>query len=183
MSIRTALALAALLSVPAIEATASVTYTYVGSWDVSDGPIWFSNPVVYTGQEAAAFIFGGNAADYVISTVSSNVGDINFSTWLDGWGDEFTYGLNGNPAPQNYSLDLTGLGYNGCGGGQAIAQGGFRLDDCNGSAYSAYVRDHFQQGQFINYAFTVAAVPVPAGGLLLITALGGLGFAFRRRRA
>ena len=174
MSIRTALTLAVLLSVPAIEAAASVTYTYVGSWDVSTGPWWADNPQVYTGQQAAALLFGGNAADYAISTVSSNVGDINVSTWLDGWGDENTYGTNFTPGAQDFSLDLSGLGYDGC---------GLANVDCQYSSYSAYVSDHFGQGQFINYAFSVAAVPLPAGGLLLMTALGGFGFAARRRRA
>ncbi|MCB1312563.1 MAG: VPLPA-CTERM sorting domain-containing protein, partial [Sedimentitalea sp.] len=37
--------------------------------------------------------------------------------------------------------------------------------------------------QFYIGAATVAPVPVPAAGLLLLTALGGLGVARRRRKA
>src|SRR4051794_10997121 len=61
-------------------------YTYVGSWHVSDGPEWTSDPLAMSGQMAAAFIFGGNPFDYVISTNGSNPDDINFLAFLDGWG-------------------------------------------------------------------------------------------------
>ena len=181
MSIRTTLAVAALLAVPAMEASAA-TYTYVGSWNVATGDysdpsnplLWTNNPAVFTGQEAAAYLFGGDAADYVISTVSDLVADINFSAWLDGWGDGNTYGPGGTPAAQDFSYDSTGLGYNGCN----IAGTG-----CYQSAYSALVIDHLVGADAINYAFRVAEVPLPAGGLLLIGAIGGLGFAARRRSA
>lgn len=174
MKLFTTLAVSVFLAVPAFEASAA-TYSYVGSWAVNDGPNWISNPQVYSGQEAAALLFGGSAADYVISTVSNLVADINFSAWLDGWGDDFTYAFSGNPAAQGYSLDITGLGYDGC----SIAGTG-----CFFSAYSAYVSDHGVN--LTNYAFkvdAVAPVPVPAAGLLLIGAIGGLGFVARRRAA
>lgn len=168
-----------------IAATTSdaATYTFVGSWNLGQGPEWTDNPGVYSGQEAAALLFGGVAADYVISTAGMDAALINFSTWLDGWADAYTYGFNGTPAAQDFSLDITGLGYNGC----AIVQ-----TDCYQSAYSALVRDHFtNNGQYIpdpdttpliNYAFRVATVPVPAAGALLLLALGALGAAGRARR-
>jgi hypothetical protein len=40
-------------------ASAAPIYTYVGSWIVGEGPVWYSNPQVYSGQSAAAFLFGG----------------------------------------------------------------------------------------------------------------------------
>ena len=172
-----------------IAATASdaATYVFVGSWNLGEGPEWTDNPAVYSGQQAAAYLFDGTAADYVISTAGMDVALINFSTWLDGWADEFTYGLNDTPAAQDFSLDATGLGYNGC----EVA-----LTGCSQSAYSALVRDHFDNtGAYIpdpdatpltNYAFRVATVsatvPVPAAGALLLLALGAMAAAGRARR-
>ena len=180
MKPRNILLASALLALPAGLASAA-TYTYVGSWNVAPGDysdpanplIWTNNPQVFSGQSAAAYLFGGSAADYVISTVSDQVADINFSAWLDGWGDADTYGFSGNPAPQGFSLDLTGLGYNGC----SIAG-----TSCLQSAYSALVIDHFVDETFVNYAFRVSVVPLPAGGLLLLSVLGGLGLVAARRR-
>ncbi len=178
MTLKTTLALAALLALPAVEAS-SATYTYVGSWNIFTGDysnsqnplIWNKNPPVYSGQEAAAFLFGGVFSDYVISTVSDQVADINFSAWVDGWGE---YRVSGplTPAAQGYSLATTGLGYNGCG----IAQ-----ITCAGTAFSALVIDHGPYDGYTNYAFRISAVPLPAAGFLLIGALGGLGLFARRR--
>ena len=174
--------LAGLLMFPAIEASAA-TYTYVGSWDLSDPNgystdlVWTANPEVYTGQEAAAYLFGGDASDYAISTVSDQVADINYSAWVDGWGDPYTYGPSGTgPAAEDFSLDSTGLGYNGC----TIAG-----TDCYQSAYSALVYDHFpfEGGPVINYAFRISEVPLPAGGVLLVSGIAGLGALKRRRKA
>lgn len=153
----------------------ALTYSYVGSWRVGEGPLWTTNPSVYSGQDAAAFLFGGVASDYAISTTGTNPADINFSAWLDGWGDSVTYGSSGNPAPQNYSLDLTGLGYDGCEAANI---------NCGQSAYSAYVHDHFSatNSTYTNYAFSisgnqaVSAVPLPDSLPLFLTALSVLGF-------
>ena len=178
-------ALAVAIILPGAQAMAT-SYSYVGSWNVAYGDydndplglVWTLNPQVYTGQEAAAFLFGGDASDYVISTVSDNVADINFKTWLDGWADGYTYAGSGIPADQDFSYDSTGLGYNGC----ELAG-----TDCVYSAYSALIIDHLVGGNFVNYAFRVsdvgpAPVPVPAAGLLLTAAIGGLAV-LRRRKA
>lgn len=165
-------------------ASAATTYTYVGSWNLGEsGAVWYSNPIVYTGQEAAAALFGGTASDYVISTAGIDSALINFSTWLDGWADPFTYATSGTPAAQDFSLDSTGLGYNGC----SIA-----ATSCYQSAYSALVLDHFygyggpNNTTYVNYAFKVentpSAVPVPAAGGLLVLAMGAIGAVRAARR-
>lgn len=157
----------------------ALTYSFVGSWQVGDGPNWTSNPPVYSGQEAAALLFGGAASDYAISTAGSNPADINFSAWLDGWSDAYTYADSGNPAPQNYSLDLSGLGYNGC------QTAGIT---CDQSAYSAYVGDHFvNDSTYTNYAFSISGnqavspVPLPESFPLFLSALSVLGLIGWRR--
>lgn len=65
-------------------AIASAGPVYVGSWDLYSGVVWstFTAPTS-SGQSAAAAIFGGAAGDYVISTVDSNVANINHMAWLD----------------------------------------------------------------------------------------------------
>lgn len=125
-------------------------YTYVGSWGVMQGPAWAPNPPVYSGQQAAALLFGGTASSYAISTTGVNPAAINFRAWLDGWGDSTTYAFGGTPAHQSFSLDTGGAGYN--------SLPGF------GSAYSAYIMDHGVG--LVNYAFRAnvqGAVVAPAG--------------------
>jgi len=110
---------------------------YVGSYRVSDGPNWTTNPPVYSPQEAAALIFGGNASDYAIS-VNSNTSDPNTITntgWTDSWGDGFA--IN----PENYSLDLGNPGYNDPGG--------------SATAASAWVSDHADFTK-INYVWATS---------------------------
>lgn len=146
----------------------ATTYTYVGSWHVSDGPNWTTNPAVYSGQEAAAYLFGGSASEYAISTISSNPSDINFSAFLDGWADaQYLY----NPQPQDWKLDMGLPGYNDPSG---IA-----------TAYSAFVQDHsYGENPFINFAFRVdnaAPVPEPGTFAMLAAGLGGLAI-WRKRR-
>ena len=160
----------ALVAFTAASPAYAASYIYAGSWSVGDGPAWPTNPRVYTGQEAAALLFGGVASDYVISTIDDTVANINFRARVDGWGDNsLLFGLG---AAQDFSLDTGGLGYN--------SNPGF------GSAYSAYVRDHSGAGDPAarNYAFRVvsSAVPEPAAWLMMIVGFGLVGGAVRRQR-
>jgi len=47
------------------------------------------------------------------------------------------------------------------------------------------VYDHFpyEGGPVINYAFRISEVPLPAGGVLLVSGIAGLGALKRRRKA
>jgi len=131
------------------------TYTYVGSYRVSDGGFWGDNPPCYTGQEAAAFIFGGNPEDYVIS-IDPNTTDpntITFTAYLDGWGELIT------EYAQDYKLDLPPAGY--------------ELPSGSPTNRSAYVADHVDYSK-INYVWLATPHNVPVSnwalgiGILLI---------------
>ncbi len=169
-------AVSALALMMGAAAADAATYTYVGSWYVGEGPTWSTNPGVYSGQEAAALLFGGTASQYAISTIDSNVANINFSTFVDGWGDSqyLTTAVS-----HSFSL-VTGTGYNDPGG--------------TGTSYSAYVLDHScgqrygnpgascEGSQGLNYAFRIAAVPEPASWGLMIVGFGLVGATLRTRR-
>ena len=144
-------------------ASASV-YTFVGSWQVDQGPGWPGGPPAYTGQEAAALIFGGSASDYAISTIDSLVADINFSNWVSTWGGACGGSFPcGTVVAQNYKVST---------GGNYVTPGDT----------SAYVSDWSRGEQYRNYAFTSGAVPEPAAWALMIGGFGLAGAALRRRR-
>jgi hypothetical protein len=137
----------------------SATGTYVGSWTVDQGPFWSPAPTAYSGQQAAAFLFGGSPSSYEISTVSSNPAQINFSAWISTWG-----GACGGTFPcgtivaQNYVVSTGGL-YE------------------NPGDTSAYVLDWAQGAQYTNYAFVV-----PEPGSLVLFGSGALGLVGLLRR-
>jgi PEP-CTERM motif len=147
---------------------AAATPVFVGSWEVDQGPDWPSQPPAYTGQEAAALLFGGVASDYVISTVDNLATDINSEAWYSIWGRG-----GGTMFAQNYSDTAAGGVY---------ADNGAGFGNINNAA-SAYVRDNAEGPGFTNYAFRVGgAVPEPAAWALMVVGFGGAGAALRRRR-
>lgn len=145
-------------------ASASAVPVFAGSWSVDQGPGWPTGPAAYTGQEAAALLFGGAASDYVISTVDSSVANIDDLTWVSTWG-----GACGGVSP--------------CGTKVAesfkVSTGGFYLTPGD---TSAYVNDWAFGAQFTNYAFNVAAIPEPETYALMLAGLAAVGAVARRRK-
>lgn len=147
--------------------------TYVGSFNVQDGPHWETNPPVYSALEAAALIFGGNPADYAVSILDSlDPATITHTAYYDGWGDhtrrvfaegfKLDFGAPGYNDPDPY-LDPTGW----------LDAAGFSK-----YAYSAYVSDGIRAS---NHVWRVAVVPEPETYAMMLAGLGVLGFAIRRR--
>jgi hypothetical protein len=148
----------------ALNPALAATYSYVNSWQVDQGPFWTSVPQAYTGQEAAAYLFGGLPSDYAISTVDSNPLNIDFQAWVSTWG-----GACGGAYPcgtivaENYKVSTGGL-YSTTGD------------------TSAYVMDWAQGPQYTNYAFKVVGVPEPSFIFLLGTGIAGVGLSISRRK-
>lgn len=161
-----------------VGAAEAATYNYVGSWDVYNDATEYWNstppngPLSYTGQEAAALLFGGAAGDYVISTISNLVADVNFSAWYD------VIGYGKALFAQDYSNKYLGEFYG-------------PTDDylnLNDHAASALIKDNLSVAGAVNYAFSVSnvppsPVPLPAAGWLLVAAIGGIAATRRRKSA
>ena len=145
----------------------AATYTFVGSWQVDQGPSWTVVPTAYSGQDAAALLFGGNAADYAISTVDNVAANIDFQAWVSVWfSSSFGYCGGANPCgikvAENFVASSSGL-------------------YANPGDTSAYVTDWATGSEYTNYAFTVSAVPLPAALPLFASGIVAFG-AYARRR-
>jgi hypothetical protein len=134
---------------------ANAAKVLVGSWRLTDGP---APSAALSAQEAAAQLFGGNAADYFIST---EVAKINEEAWY------VIVGMPGNVLVDSQgSKDFFGL-------------------DISAYAFDAVLAA--EEDRFVNYAFREQAVgpgiPEPATRALMIGGFGLAGAALRRRRA
>ncbi|CAA0111141.1 Uncharacterised protein [Halioglobus japonicus] len=162
-----------LLATTLFVSTANAGLIFVGSWDVFDpgAPTWSSappnGPPAYSGQEAAALLFGGSASDYSISTVDNTVANINNMAWYD------VLGTGGNVFSEDYSNKYLGQYYG--------PTNNFTPGEPGNSA-SAYVRDNLSGANAINYAFKAEAPAIPEPAVLSLIFPGLLGIAAMRRR-
>lgn len=167
------LALVALAVALPFASSANAALMFVGYWDVADSnaPLWDDSfpegPLAYTGQEAAAFVFGGSASDYSISTVDDTVANIDNMSWYN------ILGVGGAIFEEDYSSKYLGQYY-----GPTFV---FTPGDRRNSA-SAFVRDGLTQGVERNYAFKDdgRSVPEPSVVSMMLLGLGGLWMARRR---
>ena len=155
------LLLAASVATLAVAADAA---TYVGSWSVDQGPSWTVVPAAYTGQEAAALLFGGPASKYRISTVDSNPANIDRQAWVSVWFAGSFPDCAGFPCGRKVADTVV------------TSTGGLYQ---NPGDESAYVADWAIGREFTNFAF---AVPEPTSWAMLIAGFGLVGAAARRRR-
>ena len=165
---------------------ASAALILKGSWILGDGPYQGFNPPVYSGQTAAALLFGGTASQYEISTVDTNPLDIDNMAWAD---------TEGATAPakvaQDYSHSDCGGTY-ACGGQGETATSAYVLDHtCNNRLSDLQAPcDNTQDGDlpqpstsYVNYAFfDTDAVAVPESSSFLLIGTMVVGFGLLRRR-
>ena len=157
--------LLAALTLSLFSLSAQAVPIFVGSYAVWDGPVWTTNPTVYSAREAAALVFGGSFTDYAVSINGSlDYTTITNTGWYDGWGEH-----SGMIFDHDYKLDVGGVGYNNPGG--------------LNTARSAYVRDGLNDTQrFRNYVWRLDPVAVPEPTAMALFGLGLLPLAFAVRR-
>ncbi|MEP6829252.1 MAG: PEPxxWA-CTERM sorting domain-containing protein [Rhizomicrobium sp.] len=156
------------------------TYVYAGNWQVDSGPHWSdfppNGPLAYTGQQAAALLFGGSPGNYVISTIDNNPTHIDFNAWYSVIGYNGNQGNGGSILADNYSSKYLGSFYGPTSG---------YPNQSPTAAASAYINDNAEGSTFTNYAFLVSGVggvPEPATWAMFLLGFGGIGLVLRRQR-
>jgi hypothetical protein len=135
---------------------------YVGSWQVDQGPSWTIVPPAYTGQQAAALLFGGLPSSYIVTTVFGQPAN------ADSWYSTFGGACGGDfPCGTVYADNVV------------VSTGG--LYENEGDT-SSYVSDWAIGSQYTNYAYLVSATPEPGFYGLLALGLSGLAVAARQRK-
>jgi hypothetical protein len=128
--------------------------SFVGSFNVFDGPAWSLEPKPLSAREVAAMLYGGSFSDYAISISSStDPNSITHTAWVDGFLDSQYLQT---AASENFVVVPSSGVYN------------------DYPAYSAWVCDHAdcapdgfvpQQGwegnNYKNYVWRLVAAPVP----------------------
>jgi len=158
-----------LMALLCIAGQAQAGLMFVGQWQVDDGPSWVSQPIARTGQEVAALLFGGAAADYRISTLGPDALAVDDMAWYS------VLGLaDGHRFAQDYvptaSSQAAGYYYSG---------GAFNAGDYDEAA-SAYIDDNATGPRYTNYAF-LYTVPTPTTLALFAVGLAGVGWSGRKR--
>lgn len=149
-----------------IATAADAALVFIGSWRVDQGPSWIGTPPAYTGQQTAAFLFGGMASDYSISTIGNDPGSIDNLAWVSVVGAFSFPDCAEFPCGRKVSESAV------------TSSGGLYL---NVGDESAFVDDWAVGPNFTNYAFR-NAIPEPASWAMLIAGLGLTGAVMRRRR-
>lgn len=145
----------------------NVSWTYVGSFKVTDGPTWSTGGATYNGIEAATAVFGALSTGSYYATSTSDT-FVDHLAWYDGYGQ--TQHLKGGTnvgLGENINEDLGAPGYGYIGNNQGD--------------WSAFIRDHVSNAQnSVNYVFE-REVPEPTSIALALLGFAALGAARRKK--